>query len=98
MPSFSPIRISDIGLYLRCPRLVYFDGLEAIPQKQDAERILLKSLMLSPLIAVAAEASDIASTLQSILSALAEEMPLVYDLPAEEVQAARSSWKERWRL
>jgi len=89
MPSFSPIRISDIGLYLRCPRLVYFDSLETMPQKQDALRILLKSLMLSPLLAAGADASDLVSRLQSILSALEEEMPLVYDLPAEEVQAAR---------
>jgi CRISPR-associated exonuclease Cas4 len=105
--SSSTVRISDLNQYLRCPRLVYFEGLEAMPVKQDAGRMLLKSLMLSPLLgtegAIAEETEcadetgaaagakgdpDLAARMKSILSALEEELPLVYDLPAGEVEDA----------
>jgi CRISPR-associated exonuclease Cas4 len=89
------VRISDISQYLRCPRLVYFDRLERLPQNQDASRILLKSLMLSPLLQddcpADGETSDgcgLADRLKLILSALREELPLVYHLPAGDVEAA----------
>ncbi|HPT20277.1 MAG TPA: Dna2/Cas4 domain-containing protein [Methanothrix sp.] len=94
------VRISDISQYLRCPRLVYFEGLESLPSRQDAGRILLKSLMLSPLLGTegaedtAAAAGDakaspgLADRLKSILSTLEEELPLVYDLPAGVVEDA----------
>ena len=41
------INISEICLYLRCLRLVYFENLESMPKKIDAGQILLRSLMLS---------------------------------------------------
>jgi hypothetical protein len=39
------VRISDIGLYLRCPRLVYFDALGSLPRKARPVHLLLRELM-----------------------------------------------------
>ncbi len=40
------VRISDIGLYLRCPRMVYFDSLDKLPRRDNPEHLLLRSLKL----------------------------------------------------
>ena len=77
------VRISDIGLYLGCPRLVYFDNLGRAMRKNDAERILLRSLMLS-----LSQESDLESQLKEALARLEEELPLVYDIEPEELGLA----------
>ncbi len=41
------VRISDISLYLRCPRLVYFETLGRTTRKSSAMQTLIRSLMLS---------------------------------------------------
>ncbi len=90
---YSPVRVSDIGQYLRCPRLVYFDHLEALPKKEDAGRMLLKSLMLSPLLSgegTATEKADLSTRLKAILAGLELELPLVYNLTEEEIRLACS--------
>ena len=81
MPSL--VRISDIGLYLRCPRLVYFDNLGKITRKNNAEQILLRSLMLS-----LSQESDLESQLKEALSRLEDELPLVYEIEPEELGPA----------
>jgi len=79
------VRISDIGLYLRCPRLVYFDNLGKITRKNNAEQILLRSLMLS-----LSRESDLESQLKEALSRLEDEIPIVYEIEPEELgQACR---------
>jgi CRISPR-associated exonuclease Cas4 len=45
----SPVRISDISLYLRCPRLVYFQamGRPVWPKADSPARLLLREMALS---------------------------------------------------
>lgn len=77
------VRISDIGLYLGCPRLVYFDNLGRTTRKNNVEQILLRSLMLS-----LSQESDLESQLKEALARLEEELPLVYDIEPEELGPA----------
>ncbi|NPV62085.1 MAG: Dna2/Cas4 domain-containing protein [Methanotrichaceae archaeon] len=69
------VRISDISLYLRCPRLVYFDSLGKLDQAADPERLLLRSMMLS-----LDPASDPACQLKPIMDDLLQDLPLVYEI------------------
>ena len=78
-----PVRISEIGLYLRCPRLVYFESLGESPREVDAGHILLHSLMLS-----LSRKSDLEGQLKEILARLEEELPLVYEIEPEEIGPA----------
>ena len=75
------VRISDIGLYLRCPRLVYFDALGNLPRKNDIHRLLLRSLMLS-----LCDKCDLEDQLLASLARLAQEVPLIYDVDPAELQ------------
>ena len=77
------VRISDIGLYLRCPRLVYFDSLGKLPRYSSAKQILLRSLVLSLL-----QKDDLEGQLKGALQRLRVEIPLVYDLQPGELEAA----------
>jgi CRISPR-associated exonuclease Cas4 len=77
------VRVSDLGLYLRCPRLVYFDAIESLPRKPNASHILLRSLILS-----ISRDADLESILQASLRQLELELPLVYDLNAGELTFA----------
>ena len=84
MPLMSPpVRISEIGLYLRCPRLVYFESLGDRPREVDAAHILLHSLMLS-----LSQKSDLEGQFREILARLEEELPLVYEIEPEEIGPA----------
>lgn len=78
-----PVRISEIGLYLRCPRLVYFENLGSMPQKIDARQILLRSLMLC-----LSQKSDLEGHLKEITARLEEELPLVYEIGPDELAPA----------
>jgi CRISPR-associated exonuclease Cas4 len=78
-----PVRISEIGLYLRCPRLIYFENRGRMPKKIDARQILLRSLMLS-----FSQKSDLEAHLKEILARLEEELPLVYEIDPEEIRLA----------
>ena len=77
------VRIHDIGLYLRCPRLVYFENLIRKPMKIDAKHALLRSLMLS-----ISQKDDLENHLKEILLRLELELPLIYDLDTEEIELA----------
>jgi CRISPR-associated exonuclease Cas4 len=81
MSSF--VKISDIGLYLSCPRLVYFDNLGGITRKNNAEQILLRSLVLS-----LSKESDLEAQLKEALARLEEELPIVYEIEPEELGPA----------
>jgi CRISPR-associated exonuclease Cas4 len=87
----SLIRISDISLYLRCPRLIYFDALGSLPRKISPEQLLLRSLMLSISLSDSTfSGSDIEASFRSALSRLEQELPLVYEIdPTELNQACR---------
>ncbi len=79
----SLVRISDIGLYLRCPRLVYFDSLGKLPRENNPEQLLLRSLMLG----LSGEA-DLEGQLQESLVRLELELPLIYEIRQEELAVA----------
>ena len=84
------VRISDIGLYLRCPRLVYFDALGNLPRKNDIHRLLLRSLMLS-----LCDEGDLEGQLCASLARLEEEVPLIYDVDPAVLPQALVELKER---
>jgi len=79
----SLVRISEIGLYLRCPRLIFFENLRNTPYKIDAKQILLRSLMLS-----FSQKEDLEGQLREGLARLEEELPLVYEIGPDEVEPA----------
>jgi len=79
----SLVRISDIGLYLRCPRLVYFDSLGTLHRKNNPEQLLLRSLMLG----LSGEA-DLEGQLRESLARLELELPLIYEIEPEELGPA----------
>lgn len=85
------VRISDIGLYLRCPRLVYFDSLGTLPRKINPEQILLRSIMLSLTSDIG---SDTEVQLSSLLSKMEIELPLVYEIEPKELQTAAEYVRE----
>ena len=67
------VRISDIGLYLRCPRLVYFDALGSLPRKARPVHLLLRELMLG-----ISGSDDLEEELETILSKQEQDLPLIY--------------------
>jgi CRISPR-associated exonuclease Cas4 len=77
------VRISDIGLYLGCPRLVYFDAIGTLKRKTDPKQLLLRGLML--------EISDglcLEDKLRDGLVKLEEELPLVHDIDPDKLRSA----------
>jgi CRISPR-associated exonuclease Cas4 len=78
-----PVRISEIRLYLRCPRLVYFESLGDRPREKDAGHILLHNLMLS-----LSQKRDLEGQLKEVLARLEVELPLVYEIEPEEIGRA----------
>jgi len=76
-------RVSDIALYLRCPRLVYFDSLGSLPRKSDARHVLLRALALE-----IGPFGDLEEHLRASLARLEQEIPLVYDVASENVGPA----------
>lgn len=77
------VRISDIGLYLRCPRLVYFDSLGKLQRKNSAQQLILKNLMLGIV-----GKTDLASELKESLARLEQELPMAYEIEPEEIGPA----------
>lgn len=77
------VRVSDIGLYLRCPRMVYFDSLGKLERAEDPGRILLKNLMLS-----LSRQDDLEGWMRMCLQKLEKELPLVYDVDPAKLGVA----------
>ncbi|MCK9566135.1 MAG: PD-(D/E)XK nuclease family protein [Methanothrix sp.] len=77
------VRVSEIGLYLRCPRLIYFENLKRTPKKINAGQILLHSLMLS-----ISQKDDLERQLKESLARLEDELPLVYEIEPGEMEPA----------
>ena len=77
------VRISEIGIYLRCPRLVYFESHRKMPKKIDAKQTLLRSLMLS-----LSQKNDLEGHLKEIMARQEEELPLIYEIEPEEIRSA----------
>ena len=86
----APVRISEIGLYLRCPRLVYFQNLGSIAAPEDAARMLLRALMFSLSSQQSSQLSavDLQSLLKENLALLEQELPLIYEIDSALVESA----------
>jgi CRISPR-associated exonuclease Cas4 len=69
----TPVRISDIALYLRCPRLVYFDALSDLHRKVSTEHLLLRGLMLG-----LSEDGPLKNQLFDCLEKLKQELPVIF--------------------
>lgn len=69
----TPVRISDIGLYLRCPRLIYFDALSDLHRKISPVHLILRGLMLG-----LSEEVNLENQLMDSLTKLEQELPLIY--------------------
>jgi CRISPR-associated exonuclease Cas4 len=81
----SLVRISDMSLYVRCPRLIYFDVQGNLPRIMNPDHLLLRSLMLS----ISGE-TDIEGQLGEALSRLELELPMIYEIdPAQLGPACR---------
>ena len=81
----TPVRISDIGLYLRCPRLVYFDALGSLPRKAWPVHLLMRELMLG-----ISGSDDLEGELEASLARLEQDLPLIYgdEIDPEELAIA----------
>lgn len=77
------VRISEIGLYLRCPRLIYYENLGNLPRKNNPEHLLLHSLMLS-----LSDNEDLIGQLRASLHRMELELPLVYEIEPQELMSA----------
>jgi CRISPR-associated exonuclease Cas4 len=84
------VRISDISLYLRCPRMVYFETLGRMTRKSSAMQILIRSLMLS-----LSQESDLERQLRETLHRLEVELPLVYEIEVSELGPACRELEDR---
>lgn len=81
----TPVRISDIGLYLRCPRLVYFDALGSLPRRAHPVHLLLRELMLG-----ICGGHDLEGEFDVSLAKLELDLPLIYgdEIDPEELETA----------
>jgi len=77
------VRISEIGQYLRCPRLIYYANLGNLHRKINPEQLLLRSLMLS-----ISDDEDLVGPLRAALSRLEQELPLVYEIEPQDLGPA----------
>ena len=86
----APVRISEIGLYLRCPRLVYFQNLGSLAAPEDAARMLLRALMFSLSSSPSSQfsVSDLQGLLEENLALLKQELPVIYEIDSALVESA----------
>jgi CRISPR-associated exonuclease Cas4 len=77
------VRISDIGLYLHCPRRVYFEVLAAPRRRSDPMQLLLRGLMLE-----ISDGLSLEDELREGLKKLEQELPLVHDIDPRGLRSA----------
>ncbi|MGC9514632.1 CRISPR-associated protein Cas4 [Methanocrinis sp.] len=75
----SPVRISDISLYLLCPRLVYFQamGRSVWPKAESPARLLLREVALSLSEFEPDGGSDLLAWLGEVLDRAEAELPVI---------------------
>lgn len=76
----SPVRVSDISLYLRCPRLVYFQamGRSVWPKAESPARLLLREMALSLSEFEPDGGSDLLAWLGEALDRAEAELPVIW--------------------
>lgn len=80
------VRISDIGLFMRCPRLIYFEPTKSRPP--DPLQLLIRGLMLG---ISGTEADELkADGLEAVLEKLSQEILIIYrgQIGPQEVSVA----------
>ncbi len=93
-----PVRISDLSLYLRCPRLVYFQamGRSVWPESESPTKLLLREMALS-LSEFEPEGSiDLEASLRDDLERAESELPVIYgeDINLHDLKAAAGEIRE----
>ncbi|HPJ30573.1 MAG TPA: CRISPR-associated protein Cas4 [Methanothrix sp.] len=87
-----PVRISDISLYLRCPRLVYFQamGRKVWPEAESPTHLLLREVALSLSELDPAAEMDLLSWLRESLDRAESELPVIYgkEISPHDLRAA----------
>lgn len=75
-----PVRISDISLYLRCPRLVYFQamGRKVWPEASSPSNLLMREVALSLSEFEAGGGLDLESFLRESLERARFELPTIF--------------------
>lgn len=75
-----PVRISEISLYLRCPRLLYFQamGRRVHPEVETPKNILMREVALSLSEIGPEEAADLGEWLREALEKALVEVPAIY--------------------
>ena len=94
----SPVRISDISLYLRCPRLVYFQamGRKVWPEAESPTNILMREVALSLSELESTAEVDLEAWLRESLDRAESELPVIYggDIASIGLRAAAETIRE----
>lgn len=93
-----PVRISDISLYLRCPRLVYFQamGHAVWPESESSTRLLLREIALSLSEFEPDGGSDLLAWLGEALDRAEAELPVIWgeEVNIHDLRAAAGEIRE----
>ncbi|HPE64113.1 MAG TPA: Dna2/Cas4 domain-containing protein [Methanothrix sp.] len=92
------VRISDISLYLRCPRLVYFQamGRKVWPETESPTNLLMREVALSLSELDPAAEIDLEAWLLESLDRAESELPVIYgeDVNQHDLRAAAEEIRE----
>jgi CRISPR-associated exonuclease Cas4 len=93
-----PVRISDISLYLRCPRLVYFQamGRSVWPKAESPKNLLLREVALSLSEFEPEGVTDLVAWLREALDRAEAELPVIWgeDVNQHDLRAAAGEIRE----
>ena len=92
------VRISDISLYLRCPRLVYFQamGRRVWPEAESPTNLLMREVALSLSELDSGAEIDLEAWLRGALDRAESELPVIYgeDVNQHDLRAAAEAIRE----
>jgi CRISPR-associated exonuclease Cas4 len=93
-----PVRISEISLYLRCPRLVYFQamGRSVWPKTESPINLLMREMALSLCEFEPDGGIDLEAWLRDNLERAESELPVIYgeDINLHDLKAAAGEIRE----
>jgi CRISPR-associated exonuclease Cas4 len=93
-----PVRISDISLYHRCPRLVYFQamGRSIWPEPESPSKLLLREVALSLSEFELKREIDLEDWLREALDRAAAELPVIWgeEVNVHDLRAAAGEIRE----
>ena len=93
-----PVRISEISLYLRCPRLVYFQamGRQVWPKAEGPKNLLLREIALSLSEFEPEGVTDLLAWLREALDRAEAELPVIWgeEVNIHDLRAAAGEIRE----